>query len=167
VLTEQLYDRLLGERARRISRLTGRLETSRAIMSMLDEGRESLVGWEFQPVLYHADLRPKHVQNAPDGSIHGILDWGAYEDFFLPYADLLHIFAHLRHSSARWQWHRLRDRQLSDAEGSILDDYCQSMAIPPERASAIERLYPLLVCGMAERNWEFSRPFWVHREFGL
>ncbi|MFT5198394.1 MAG: hypothetical protein ACI87O_001051 [Planctomycetota bacterium] len=167
VLTEELYDRLLGERARRISRLTGRLETSRAIMSMLDEGRESLVGWEFQPVLYHADLRPKHVQNAPDGSIHGILDWGAYEDFFLPYADLLHIFAHLRHSSARWQWHRLRDRQLSDAEESILDDYCQAMAIPADKARAIERLYPLLVCGMAERNWEFSRPYWVHREFGL
>jgi hypothetical protein len=167
VLTEGLYDRLLGERARRISRLTGRKATSRAILDMLDRGREELVGWEFQPVFYHADLRPKHVNNAEDGSIYGLLDWGAYEDFFLPYADLLHIFAHLRHSSARLQWQRLCDRTLSEAEAAILDGYCQAMDIAPERARAIERLYPLLVCGMAERNWEFSRPFWVHREFGL
>lgn len=167
VLTDAMFDRLLGERARRISRLSGRLDTSRAIMSMLERGREELVGWEFQPVFYHADLRPKHVQNAPDGSIHGILDWGAYEDFFLPYADLLHIFAHLRHSSARLQWHRLCNRELSEPEHSILDGYCEAMGIPPERARAMERLYPLIVCGMAERNWEFSRPYWVHREFGL
>ncbi|MCA9002890.1 MAG: hypothetical protein KDB61_13280, partial [Planctomycetes bacterium] len=167
VLTGELYDQLLGERARRISRLTGRKDTSHAVLSMLERGREELVGWEFQPVFYHADLRPKHVNNAPDGALHGILDWGAYEDFFLPYADLLHIFAHLRHSSARFQWHRLCKQDLTEPEARILNGYCAAMGIEPERARAIERLYPLLVCGMAERNWEFSRPFWVHREFGL
>ncbi|MCP5023733.1 MAG: hypothetical protein GY930_18440 [bacterium] len=167
ILTDELFDRLLGERVRRVSRLSGRKDTSIAIMDMLEEGRKSLLGWEFQPVFYHADLRPKHVQNTGEGRLHGILDWGAYEDFFLPYADLLHLFAHLRHSSARLQWHRLRDRQLSETEQNILDRYCQGMGIEPDKARAIERLYPLLVCGMAERNWEFSRPFWVHREFGL
>ncbi len=167
VLTEDLFDRLLGERTRRVSRLSGRKDTSQAIMNMLDEGREALVGWQFQPVFYHADLRPKHVQNTDDGALHGILDWGAYEDSFLPYADLLHLYAHLRHASAQFQWRRLCDRKLSDVEDSILDGYCQAMGIPPEKARAIERLYPLLVCGMAERNWEFSRPYWVHREFGL
>jgi len=25
----------------------------------------------------------------------------------------------------------------------------------------------VLVAGMAERNWDYSRPRWVHRQFGL
>ena len=28
-------------------------------------------------------------------------------------------------------------------------------------------LYPLLVADVAEKNWDYSRPRWVHRLFGI
>jgi hypothetical protein len=31
----------------------------------------------------------------------------------------------------------------------------------------VEALYPVLVGAMAERNWDYSRPRWVHTQFEL
>ena len=32
---------------------------------------------------------------------------------------------------------------------------------------ALEELYPVLVAAMAEKNWDYSRPRWLHAGFGL
>ena len=37
------------------------------------------------------------------------------------------------------------------------DEYCR----------AIEAFYPVLVGAMAEKNWDYSRPRWLNRNFGI
>jgi hypothetical protein len=32
---------------------------------------------------------------------------------------------------------------------------------------AIEAAYPVFVAAMAERTWGYTRPRWLHRQFGL
>ena len=46
----------------------------------------------------------------------------------------------------------------ADALARMLDE---------DTARAIEGLYPVLVAAMAEKNWDYSRPRWLHRQFGI
>ncbi|HPF15942.1 MAG TPA: aminoglycoside phosphotransferase family protein, partial [Planctomycetota bacterium] len=167
ILDADELERLLGDRIRRVLRLCGRSDTARRIQRMWDQAHEALLGHTYQPVVYHADLRPKHVQVDHEGSLQGFMDWGACEAHFLPYVDLLHLVAHRRSESARLQWERWQTGGLEAWEAEVLAEYRQTMQLDPQVAQALESLYPVLVAGMAERNWEFSRPYWVHKVFGL
>ncbi len=166
-LTHEHLEQLFGERFRRIIRLCGRLDTAEAIQKAWRKAHDRLLGKKYLPVRYHADLRPKHVQVTGSGELLGFMDWGAFEEEFLPYVDLFHLFAHLREGAARLQNQRILDGDLEVWEERILDNYCQTLQLDPEIRAVIEELYPLLLAGMAERNWDFSRPYWVHREFGI
>ncbi len=167
VLDDARLEALLGDRVRRVVELCGRRGTAKHIITMLREFCEAVIGMRVPTVLYHADLRPKHVQVDDRGHVLGVMDWGAYEEEFLPYMDLLHLFAHLRADSARWSWLRLMRGELEPWERAGLDAYARRLELPAPYLRAMERFYPVLVAGMAERNWDFSRPYWVHREFGL
>jgi aminoglycoside phosphotransferase (APT) family kinase protein len=134
--------------------------------------RDVLLGRPLPRVLYHADLRGKHVQIAPTGEVLGILDWGTLEDVGLPYVDLFHLAVHERkqaeHLTAGDAWRRVRapDTRLP-REAAALDAYAASLALDEPYLRLIEDLYPLLVGAMAERNWDYSRPRWVHEQFAL
>ncbi|MEZ5976360.1 MAG: hypothetical protein R3F33_04960 [Planctomycetota bacterium] len=167
VLDAPLWQQWLAPRFDRAIRLCGRNDTARNLRRMVDESRERMLGQEFQPVLYHADLRPKHAQAQADGSLVGLMDWGAYEPEFLPLVDLLHLVLHRRHAGSRAQWRALLAGGLTDYENQIIDGYCRDLGVTDDLRSGIAAMYPALTAGMAERNWEFSRPYWVHRIFGL
>lgn len=53
--------------------------------------------------------------------------------------------------------HRL-DRDVS---GAVI------LARDEETRAALELFYPASVAAMAEKNWDYSRPRWLHRQFGL
>lgn len=137
-----------------------------------DELRERLVGEPLARVLYHADLRGKHVQIDDEGRVLGYLDWGTTEPEGLPYFDLLHLVVHERKQelrcSAQRAWELVRDRiELRDDENAALDGYARAVGLRAEGQRAIAELYPVLVAAMAEKNWDYSRPRWLHRQFGI
>jgi len=137
-----------------------------------DEARAALVGRSFPRVIYHADLRSKHVQVERDGRVVALLDFGSAESFDLPYFDLLHFLAHERKQAERLTaaqaWQLVCDpARLRDWERDALDDYAQRLALDDDYRRTLERIYPVLVAAMAETHWDYSRPRWLHRQFGL
>jgi len=58
-------------------------------------------------------------------------------------------------------------RELRGYEKECLEKYCALVGLEPEVARAIEGMYPVLVAAMAEKNWDYSRPRWLQRQFGL
>jgi aminoglycoside phosphotransferase (APT) family kinase protein len=138
---------------------------------MLVEARAKLLGRSLPLVFYHADLRAKHVQVNAQGNVLGILDWGTAEAQGLPYFDLLHLVVHevkQEHGlSAGEAWRRVLARALRGYERECLERYCAAIGLEPDAARAIEGLYPVLVAAMAEKNWDYSRPRWLARQFGL
>ena len=171
-LDEERFERLVGDRFRLVQRHAGRDETAAAVGRALEGARECLVGERVPLALYHGDLRAKHIQIAGDGRVLGYMDWGASERCFLPYVDLLHMVAHQRKqeegcSPAR-TWALVKDRvDLFPHERQALDDYAERVGLSDRVRTAIEAVYPILVAGMAEMNWEYSRPRWLHRCFGV
>ena len=134
--------------------------------------RERLVGRSFPLVLYHADLRSKHLQVRPDGRVLAYLDWGTTEPAGLPYFDLLHLIAHDRKQEAGLPaseaWRIVRDPALlRPHERAALDEYARLLGLDAEYRAAIADAYPLFVAAMAEANWDYSRPRWLHRNFGV
>lgn len=171
-LSLETFERLLGERCREVQARSGVASTARALGRMLDEGRERLVGQRMPLMLYHADTRAKHVQAEASGKIIGMLDWGASESEFLPMADLGHFLLHqskqIQGGTVGEAWQRLRHRDaLAVAEQDALNEYGSALGLERETQAALLDLVPLFVAGMAERNWDYSRPAWVHRQFGL
>jgi aminoglycoside phosphotransferase (APT) family kinase protein len=138
---------------------------------MLVEARARFLGRPLPLVYYHADVRAKHVQVDEQGNLLGILDWGTAESEGLPYFDLLHLLVHevkQEHAlSAGEAWRRVLARELRSHERECLERYCAAIRLEPEVARAIEALYPVLVAAMAEKNWDYSRPRWLQREFAL
>jgi len=139
---------------------------------LLDLARERLVGAELPLVLYHADLRSKHVQVDRNGAVLGYLDWGTTEPEGLPLFDLLHLIVHERKQERQISpgeaWRAVRDRRgLHDHEVEALESYARYVGISTDVARAIEAIYPVLVGAMAEKNWDYSRPRWLHRQFGV
>lgn len=170
-LTAEEFDRLVGQRIERARDLCGRKETARAITERLGSLRAALVGRVMSRVVYHADLRAKHVQVSPQGRVLGLLDWGTCEELFLPYVDLLHLVLHQRKQESDAlpvsAWRALLDDALADHERAALNDYARQLDLDPDVRRAIEEAYPLLVAGMAERNWDYSRPRWLHRQYAI
>jgi aminoglycoside phosphotransferase (APT) family kinase protein len=169
-LDEQAFDELVGAKVDLVRRYAVVPSTLAALERMRAEARERLLGRRVPRVVYHADLRSKHVVIAGDGRVVGLLDWGSSEDADLPYFDLLHLILHERKQEAGWTagaaWRLLPDG-LRPAERAALDDYAARVGIEPDVARALEALYPVLVAAMAEKNWDYSRPRWLHAGFGL
>jgi aminoglycoside phosphotransferase (APT) family kinase protein len=138
---------------------------------MLVEAREQLLGQSLALVVYHADLRAKHVQVDEQGNVLGILDWGTAELEGLPYFDLLQLVVHEIKQEHRIPageaWRRLLARELRGYERECLERYCAALGIGAELARSIEAFYPVLVAAMAEEHWDYSRPRWLSRQFGL
>jgi aminoglycoside phosphotransferase (APT) family kinase protein len=137
-----------------------------------DEMRERLIGKSIPRVVYHADLRAKHVQIDSDGGVTAYLDWGTTEMEGPPYHDLLHLVVHERKQeaglTAAAAWGIVRDRErLRDVERESLASYARAVGIDDETCRAFELMYPVLVAAMAEKNWEYSRPRWLHKQFRL
>lgn len=168
---EESFERLVADRFRLVARKCAVPATARRIDRAIDAARERLVGLSFPLVLYHADLRSKHVQVDEEGRVLGLLDWGASESEFLPYVDLAHLVGHQRKQEADVSpaeaWRVLRDRAYADHEREFLDGYAEDLALPSELVRVVEELHPLFVAGMAERNWDYSRPRWVSSQFGF
>ncbi len=172
LFTAELFDELVRPRFEIVARHAAVASTIEGLQAMLPRVAELLIGQRFPLVLYHADLRSKHVQVRADGSVLGYLDWGASEARFLPYVDLLHLVAHERkqeeRSSAARSWELVRERTgLREHERAALDGYAESLGIADPVRRALELAYPVLVTAMAELNWAFSRPRWLHRQFGV
>ena len=65
-------------------------------------------------------------------------------------------------------WNLVCDRErLRDHERESLASYARAVGLDDETCRAGELMYPVLVAAMAEKNWEYSRPRWLHKQFGL
>jgi hypothetical protein len=170
--TARDFDELLAPRFELVAAKAGVPSTVAALDRLREETRDRLVGRSIPRVLYHSDLRDKHVQIGEDGSVVGYLDWSTFEEEFLPYQDLLNLVVHGRRQEAgvpiREAWRIVRERsEMLAHEREPLERYAASVGIDDETVRAIEAAYPVFVAAMAERTWEFSRPRWLHRQFGL
>ncbi len=169
---EALFDELVGAKVRLVARHAGRAETAARVERMGAEARERMLGRELPRVLYHADLRSKHVQVTTEGRVLGYLDWGSSERSDLPYFDLLHLVVHERKQEAglsaaeAWRIVRAGD-ELRPFERDALADYARRVDLDEVSCAALAELYPVLVGAMAESNWDYSRPRWLHRNFGV
>jgi len=171
--TESDCERLVGVRVRRVAGKAVEPETIAALKELERKAREGLVGAVFPLVRSHGDLRSKHVQVDREGHVLGYLDWGSTEEMDLPLFDLLHLLLHERKQEAELTageaWRLLdNDRAaLRTHEKSALEDYAAALSLPEGVIRAIEGLYPLLVADVAEKHWDYSRPRWLHRQFGI
>lgn len=170
--TDDDFETQVAARFRLVAAHAAVASTIRALEHLLAETREKLVGATFPLVLYHADLRSKHVQVDQDGHVLGYLDWGTTEPEGLPLFDLLHLVIHERKQEMRIApgdaWRAVRDRRgLFDHELEALSSYARTLSLAPHVVAAIDAIYPVLVAAMAEKNWDFSRPRWLHKQFGL
>jgi len=164
------FEELLGVRFDLVARFAAVPSTLGWLERMRAEAREALVGRSFPRVLQHADLRSKHVQVLRDGSVVGFLDWGSSEMGDLPYFDLLHLLVHERKQEAQLgageAWRLVRGREgLRAHEAAALEDHARRLGLDETYCRTVEGLYPVLVAAMAERNWDYSRPRWLHRQF--
>lgn len=164
--------RLLGHRVDVICDRTDSRSTERALRRLGDEVRERLAGKSLRRTLMHADLRSKHVQVNEEGAPTAYLDWGCSSWHDLPYFDLLHLIAHeakqARGLSAGESWDYLRSSSaLRPHDRQALEDYAARLGLDEEIRGALVLVYPILVAAQAESHWDYSRPNWVHRQFGL
>ncbi len=171
-MDEADFESLVARRFALVERFCGHPETAANLRRMLERARAGLVGRAFPRVLYHADLRSKHIQVDARGRIVALLDWGSGEERDLPYFDLLHLVAHERKQAEGWDaeraWALVRERtDLRAFERAALDDYSARLGLDDEYRRTLEAIYPVLVAAMAESHWDFSRPRWLRRQFGI
>ncbi|MEM9379956.1 MAG: phosphotransferase [Planctomycetota bacterium] len=167
-----LVETMLRARFRRVAELVGSERTRREVLRRADRTVEAFEGREVRLAVYHADLRGKHVQVDADGRVLGLLDWGASEERFLPLADLLQLVVHQRKQETGETfgeaWRAVAGPGTRRAsERAAIDAYAERAGLDEETVADLFDAYPLLVAGMAERNWDYSRPDWVARQFGL
>ena len=172
--SEQDWEQLVAPKFELVREFAEVPSTLRALDELQARTRDALIGNAFPLVFHHADLRSKHVQvEGPSGRVLGYLDWGSSEEPGLPYFDLLHLIVHERKQvaqcSAGAAWHRVcdADAELHSHERLALDTYADRLGLDAAFRAAIADAYPVLVGAMAEANWDYSRPRWVHRQFGL
>lgn len=171
-LTPEDFEREIGARIALVSRYASVPSTIENLARLSDAMRERLIGRKIARVFFHADLRAKHVQIDLDGRVLAYLDWGTAEDEALPYFDLVHLVVHERKQEARISagdaWRIVRERnELRDFEREALDSYARAVEIDDDTVRAFEELYPVFVAAMAMKNWDFVRPRWLHRQFGM
>ncbi len=170
LIDEERFEQMIAPRFRLARDLSTHAGTGRALDEMLNDVHSVLVGRRIPLVLYHADLRPKHIQLGADGQILGYYDWGASERCFLPYLDLLNLALHLSkgHSpNAISDCQRIAARQWYPGERRAFDHYANTLELEDEVRACLERTLPAFIAGMSERNWEFSRPGWIRSQFGI
>jgi len=97
---------------------------------------------------------------------------GTADERGLPYLDLLHLIVHERKQEAGLTageaWRIVRERaRLREHERAALDTYAGTLGLDDDFRAFIEELYPVLVAAMAEQHWDYSRPRWLHRQFGV
>ena len=56
---------------------------------------------------------------------------------------------------------------VSRYEDPWIAERARTVGLAPEVREALERCYPIFVGAMAEANWDYSRPRWVHQQFGI
>jgi aminoglycoside phosphotransferase (APT) family kinase protein len=166
------FDVEIGARAELVLSHVPRAATRRALQRLVASARERMLGRPMPSALYHADLRAKHVAVRDDGSLVGFLDWGASERSCVPYVDVLHLVLHQRKQEEGCTLGAAaalvgEPGRLREHERATLDRYCAALDLDVEIRRGIELLYPVFAAAMAERNWDYSRPDWVHRHFGL
>jgi SAM-dependent methyltransferase/aminoglycoside phosphotransferase (APT) family kinase protein len=171
-LTHEEFAAEVSSRFELVSRHAAVPATIANLARLHDELRERLIGKSIARVIYHADLRAKHVQIDADGRVTAYLDWGTAERSGLPYQDLLQLIVHERKQEAGLRaaeaWALVRERRgLRDHEREALASYARAVGLDDETCRASELMYPVLVAAMAEKNWEYSRPRWLHKQFDL
>ena len=139
---------------------------------MEDLLRKRIIGRSMRLGTYHADLRGKHVIVDERGWFRAALDWGASETRFFPLVDLLQLVVHQRKqesgSSFGEAWRSVRsESSWRPYERDTFRAYAEGAHLDRSDISAFLGAFPLFVAGMAERNWDFSRPHWVEQQFGL
>ena len=71
-------------------------------------------------------------------------------------------------STSRTAWEDLQNpERLGPLERAALDTYCTALNLPDAWREAICLGYPILFGAVAERHWEYSRPHWLRRAFGI
>lgn len=169
---EAAFERLLGRRFALVAAHARVASTLAALERLRERARALLLGRAFPRVLMHHDLRGKHVAVERDGRVLGYLDWGTSDPEGLPLFDLFHLVVHERKQalglSAGEAWRQVRERERLDAdELAALDGYARALELDDDYVEALGAIYPVLVAAMAETHWNYSRPHWLHREFGL
>ena len=170
--TDRDFDQHITSRFELVLRHAGEDSTRLALERMLPRVRERLVGQPLPFVLHHGDLRGKHLQVDASGRVLGVLDWGASEERFLPYHDLLHLVGHQRKQEedcpATFIWSLIQEPdRMRTHERDALENYAGRLGLSQEVRSALALAYPVLVTAMAERNWAWSRPRWIKRQYGV
>jgi aminoglycoside phosphotransferase (APT) family kinase protein len=171
-LDPETIERLVDLKLAAVAPRTGDAPTTDRLESLAAGLREVLGRTSIPLVLYHADLRAKHVQVARDGSLLGVMDFGSHEATDLPLFDLLNLIVHDRKQrTAGWTigdaWRLARSGLLEGFERASIDDYATRLGLPDDYVRAVIEAMPLLIGAMAESNWDYSRPRWVRRSFGL
>jgi len=169
-ITEAEFHELFDWRFDLVAAHAGREQTRVKIEAMRASTRERVIGKAMPRVLQHADLRNKHLQIEDDGRVIGFLDWGSSRPNDVPYFDLLQLVVHERKQATGVRvgdaWRSLLEPGgLRDWERACLDDYAARIGLDPEVARALEACFPVFVAAMAESNWDYSRPRWVHHGF--
>lgn len=171
-MDEQLVEAMLRARFRRVAELVGSERTRREVERRADRTAEAFLDRDVRLAVYHADLRGKHVQVDAEGRVLGLLDWGASEERFLPLADLMQLVVHQRKQETGETfgeaWRKVADpRTRRASEREVIESHAEHAGLDEETVGVLFDAYPLFVAGMAERNWDYSRPDWVARQFGL
>jgi len=165
-------DELVTAKVEAIVRHVRDARTASRVRELGRRTQDALAGRRLPLVLQHADLRPKHVLVDARGALTGIVDWGSSTSLDLPYFDALHVVVQARKQEedlppgGAWELARTPPR-LSDDERTALRRYGQRLEIDGRSLRAIEDGYPIWVAAQAERTWDYSRPRWLHRQFGL
>lgn len=167
-----LFDELVEAKFELVLRFAQPASTRRALERLRERARELLGGQVVPRVLYHADLRSKHVQVQPDGRLVAFVDWGSSEARDLPYFDLVNFLVHERQhetgGSGRAAWDFVREREgLRPWESAALAEYAERLGLSDDYCRGIEAVFPVLVGAMAEKNWDFSRPRWLQRLYAV
>lgn len=166
-LDDAALDELFTAKVRLVQRFCAHDALAAELDERLERARDLAAGERVPRVVYHSDLRAKHVQVTPEGDLLGLLDWGSSRDADLPYFDLLNLIVHDRKQQAGrslgWAWGLALEENLRDYERRALADYAAALGLSRSYCDAIETLYPALVGAMAESNWDYSRPRWLAR----
>ena len=171
-ITDALFDELVQARVDlAAARVRGR-QTEHDLRRRADDLRRALVGRSIRLATYHADTRAKHVRVSPAGDVIGLLDWGASEERFLPFADLLQLVIHQREQEIAGTlgdaWRLVGQRTSRRAyEHGALVRYAHAADLDEDDIETFVAAFPLFVAGMSERTWDFSRPHWVSQQFGI
>lgn len=170
-LSDGDLDRLLGSRFDRVGAKANLPETIAHVERAREKAIATLRGLKVPRVFYHSDIRSKHVRVNREGHVLGYLDFGCSSRNDLPYFDLINLVVHENKRDGEFAstnaWQRLLTRNgLREHELAALDSYATALSLPPEYCRTIEEIYPILVVAMCERNWDYSRPRWLHEHFG-